>query len=141
MYKITKLFTGFSTCFRQFGAVSHCKYLHGYALQFKVTIKTSYLDRNNWVSDYGGFKDFKLWLKHWFDHTCFVTLSDPEIETFKKLKERGIIQLRITDKISIEMFAQMVYEYLEKQLPPKIKLESVECIETPYNSAIYCGDK
>ena len=33
----TKLFDGYSTCFRQWKATdTHCSYLHGYALSFRV---------------------------------------------------------------------------------------------------------
>ena len=38
-YKSTKLFNGFTCCFRQWKAVeTHCKYLHGYAVSFKLLI-------------------------------------------------------------------------------------------------------
>ena len=36
MYRSYKEFNGYSTAFRQWRANSHCKYVHGYALRFKV---------------------------------------------------------------------------------------------------------
>ncbi len=36
-FKSTKLFDGYSTCFRQWRADgTHCKFLHGYAVSFRV---------------------------------------------------------------------------------------------------------
>ena len=40
MFKSTKLFDGFSCCFRQWKAeTTHCKYLHGYGVSFRVTFE------------------------------------------------------------------------------------------------------
>ena len=37
MFQSTKVFDGFSCCFRQWKAeTTHCKYLHGYGVSFKV---------------------------------------------------------------------------------------------------------
>ena len=42
-----KLFDGYSTAFRQWRAThSHCKYIHGYALKFKVWFEGD-LDEKN----------------------------------------------------------------------------------------------
>ena len=39
-YKSTKLFDGFSCCFRQWKAEdTHCKFLHGYGISFRVTFE------------------------------------------------------------------------------------------------------
>ena len=59
MYKSTKLFDGFSCCFRQWKAeTTHCKYLHGYGVSFRVTFDGR-LDHRNWVWDFGGMKRAK----------------------------------------------------------------------------------
>ena len=36
MFRSYKEFNGYSTAFRQWRAESHCRYVHGYALRFKV---------------------------------------------------------------------------------------------------------
>ena len=51
----TKIFNGYSTAFSNGGSHSHCKYIHGYALKFKVIFKGN-LDQRNWVCDFGTFK-------------------------------------------------------------------------------------
>ena len=39
-FKSTKLFDGYSTCFRQWKAEgTHCKFLHGYAMSMGMQIK------------------------------------------------------------------------------------------------------
>ena len=69
-YRSTKLFDGFSCCFRQWKAKhSHCSFLHGYSLGFKLVFECESLDERNWVMDFGGLKDFKLFLEKTFDHT------------------------------------------------------------------------
>ena len=39
-YQSTKLFDGFSCCFRQWKAeTTHCRFLHGYGISFRVTFE------------------------------------------------------------------------------------------------------
>jgi len=45
----TKVFDGYSTVFRQWKAeTTHCKYLHGYGVSFKLYFQGE-LDERNWV--------------------------------------------------------------------------------------------
>jgi 6-pyruvoyltetrahydropterin/6-carboxytetrahydropterin synthase len=62
-FQSTKIFDNYSVALRQHKAQhSHCKFLHGYALEFKVwfesneSLEDSQLDEMNWIMDYGGFK-------------------------------------------------------------------------------------
>ena len=58
-YISTKLFDGYSTCFRQWKADgTHCRFLHGYAVSFRVWFEGE-LDERNWVWDFGGMKRAK----------------------------------------------------------------------------------
>ena len=58
-YTSTKLFDGYSTCFRQWKAKgTHCQFLHGYAVSFRVWFEGD-LDHRNWVFDFGGMKRAK----------------------------------------------------------------------------------
>lgn len=55
-FKSSKLYDGFSTVFRQWKAEgTHCRFLHGYAISFKVDFEGE-LDERNWVWDFGGMK-------------------------------------------------------------------------------------
>ena len=63
---------GLSCAFRQWRADSHCKYIHGYALQVKITFRSATLDDRNWVQDFGGLTQLKTWLTEWFDHKMIV---------------------------------------------------------------------
>ena len=80
-YQSTKSYgheMGFSCCFRQWRADSHCRLLHGYALAFKFIFESKTLDVRNWVVDFGGLKPLKAMLQDTFDHTLLVAEDDPK---------------------------------------------------------------
>ena len=89
----TKVFDGYSTVFRQWKAeTTHCKYLHGYGVSFKIWFEGE-LDERNWVWDFGGMKRAKgtiegmspkKWFDYMFDHTFIVADDDPYVESFNK---------------------------------------------------------
>ena len=135
---------GLSCAFRQWRAKhSHCKYMHGYALSVRINFKGQLNDRN-WVYDFGDLKFVKQFLADTFDHKTVIAEDDPELETFKELDEKGLIQLRVIPHVGCEKFA----EYICKQIAPQIevnsnervKLMSVEVREHSGNSAIYIND-
>ena len=94
MFVSTKVFDGFSCCFRQWKATTtHCQYLHGYGVSFKVWFEGD-LDDRNWVWDFGGMKRAKTkidgkspkeWMDYMFDHTVIVAKDDPHLEGFKTM--------------------------------------------------------
>jgi len=135
---------GLSCAFRQWRAKhSHCKYIHRYALSVRINFKGMLNDRN-WVYDFGDLKFGKQFLQDTFDHKTVVAEDDPELETFKELDEKGLIQLVVIPHVGCEKFA----EYICKEIAPQIvvnsnervKLMSVEVREHSGNSAIYIND-
>lgn len=106
--KVYPFSLGLSACFRQWRAESHCRFLHGYALQFELTFATDNLDHRNWVVDFGGLKTIKLWLESMFDHTLLVAADDPELEQFKELQRRGLCDMREVRATGCEAFAELV---------------------------------
>jgi len=135
---------GLSCAFRQWRAKhSHCKYMHGYALSVRINFKGQLNDRN-WVYDFGDLKFVKQFLQDTFDHKTVIAEDDPELETFKELHEKGLIQLVVIPHVGCEKFA----EYICKEIAPQIqvnsnervKLMSVEVREHSGNSAIYIND-
>tara|TARA_E500000331_G_scaffold26271_1_gene22395 strand:- start:47 stop:553 length:507 start_codon:yes stop_codon:yes gene_type:complete len=143
-YRSTKKFDGYSTAFRQWRAKhSHCHFVHGYAMEFKVTFE-GILDELNWVCDFGCFKrnGIKDHLKYMFDHTTIVAKDDPELESFKQLSDKGLIQLRILDHVGCEKFAKYVYDYINSKIftetDGRVRVLKVESFEGGTdNSAIY----
>ena len=139
-----KLFEGYSTAFRQWRAThSHCKYIHGYALKFKVWFEGD-LDEKNWVCDFGCFKRNSIneELANQFDHTTVVAADDPHIEIFKKMDKLGLIQLRVMKHVGCERFAEWVYKLIndniQKETDGRISVLKVESFEGgTNNSAIY----
>lgn len=149
-YTSTKLFDGFSTVFRQWKAENtHCKFLHGYAVSFRVWFEGE-LDERNWVWDFGGMKrakgtiegmNPKAWMDHMFDHTTIIAEDDPELELFKEMHSKGIIQLRIIPTTGAEQFSKYIYEklntFIQEETEGRVKIVKVEVYEHERNSASY----
>ena len=149
-FQSSKVFDGFSTVFRQWRAKeTHCRFVHGYGVSFKVYFEGE-LDHRNWVWDFGGMKRAKTliddmqpkaWMDHMFDHTVIVAEDDPEIHSFKVLDHNGVIQLRIVPATGAEKFAEFIYHKLNKfvkeETNNRVKVKQVEFREHGKNSAIY----
>jgi len=149
-FKSTKLFDGYSACFRQWRAEdTHCKFLHGYAVSFRVWFEGD-LDHRNWVFDFGGMKRAKAKIadmspKDYFafllDHTTIVAIDDPYLKTFQQMDDDGIIQLRILSATGCEKFAEHLYfvinKFLKEETQGRVKATKVEVYEHERNSASY----
>ena len=149
----TKVFDGFSTVFRQWQATTtHCQYLHGYAIEFKVTFEGD-LDHRNWVWDFGGMKRAntkidgmspKEWMDYMFDHTVVIAKDDPTLPTFRALDGNGIIQLRVMEgPVGAERFAEFIYDklnaFVQEETDGRVRIARVEFFENKKNTAIYEG--
>lgn len=130
---------GLSAAFRQWRADSHCKYLHGYSLEFEFEFGTDELDENNWVVDFGGLKELEIWLRSNFDHKTLVASDDPKFSEFVLLDNNGIIDMVVVQSTGAEMFAKMAMEYSNKMIQEKYGercwVESVTVREHGANSA------
>ena len=150
-FKSTKIFDGFSTVFRQFGAIeTHCRFLHGYAIEFKVTFEGE-LDHRNCVWDFGGMKRSKTkidgmsakeWMDYMFDHTTIIAEDDPYLETFLKMQDDGLIQLRVMEgPTGAEKFAEYIFnklnDFVKEETTDRVKIARVEFFENKKNTAIY----
>ena len=149
-FQSTKLFDGFSTVFRQWKAEgTHCRFLHGYGVSFRVWFEGE-LDERNWVWDFGGMKrangtidgmNPKAWMDYMFDHTTIVAEDDPKLDGFKTLDQLGIIQLRIIPATGAEQFAKYIYEklntFVQEETNGRVKVAKVEFMEHNKNTAIY----
>ena len=143
-YVSTKIIPMGSTAFRQWKAQSHCRLIHGYRLQCKLWFTTNELDDNNWVYDFGGCKEIKKLLEKQFDHTTCVAEDDPELETFKDLDSKAMIDLRIMEAVGIEKTAEWVFgavnNYVRSTTKDRVEVVKVEVWEHEGNSAIYEND-
>ena len=149
-FQSTKVFDGFSTVFRQWRATdSHCKYLHGYGVSFKLWFEGD-LDHRNWVWDFGGMKRTKGnidgmspkdWMAYMFDHTTVVSEDDPDMELFKQLDAQGLIQLRIMPHVGAERYAEFIYQkmnpFILAETNDRVRIVKVEFREHDRNSAIF----
>jgi 6-pyruvoyltetrahydropterin/6-carboxytetrahydropterin synthase len=152
-FRSTKVFDGYSTVFRQWKADgTHCQFLHGYGISFRVWFEGE-LDERNWVWDFGGMKrakgtidgmNPKAWMDYMFDHTTIVADDDPYLEQFKEMWKDGIIQLRIIPATGAEQFAKYIYEklnnFIKKETDGRVQVIQVEFREHEKNTAFYKGD-
>ena len=134
---------GLSACFRQPNAHSHCKFLHGYSLQFKFTFSCNDLDERNWVVDFGGLKPLKAWLENTFDHKVVLDKEDPHMESFVNLQSNGLAELTLLDGVGVEKFAEHAFNFanrlVKEMTDNRCYVVSCECAEHGANSAIYEG--
>jgi 6-pyruvoyltetrahydropterin/6-carboxytetrahydropterin synthase len=149
-FQSTKLFDGFSCVFRQWKAEgTHCRFLHGYGVSFRVWFEGE-LDHRNWVWDFGGMKRAKteidgmspkMWMDYMFDHTMLVATDDPSLEIFRKMDEEGIVQLREIPATGAEQFAKFIFDklnpFVQEETNGRVKVTRVEFMEHNKNTAIY----
>jgi 6-pyruvoyltetrahydropterin/6-carboxytetrahydropterin synthase len=149
-FQSTKLFDGFSTVFRQWKAEgTHCRFLHGYGVSFRVWFEGE-LDERNWVWDFGGMKraegnidgmNPKAWMDYMFDHTTIIATDDPGISGFRTMNELGIIQLRELEAVGAEQFAKYIFEklntFIREETSGRVSVVRVEFMEHSKNTAIY----
>ena len=149
-FQSTKIFDGYSTVFRQWRAEgTHCSFLHGYGISFKIVFEGE-LDERNWVWDFGGMKRAKntidgmppkAWMDYMFDHTYIIADDDPFLQEAIKMDKAGIVQLRIIPATGAEKFAKFIYdktsEFIKTETEGRVRVVSVEFKEHEKNSAIY----
>lgn len=135
--------------YRQWRADSHCKYIHGYALSFKVEFECDELDVRNWAMDYGGLRPLKDKLEEWFDHTLLVAEDDPMKEHLINLDKLGLAKITIVEKTGCEGLADWLYEYINTIFLPsygqteadRLWCCKVEVRETDNNMAMRIGHR
>jgi len=151
-FQSTKLFDGFSCVFRQWRAENtHCRFLHGYGVSFRVWFEGD-LDERNWVWDFGGMKRAKgtidgmspkAWMDYMFDHTLVVAEDDPYRGNFEALDTQGLAQVRIIPATGAERFSQFIFDklnpFIQEETNGRVKVAKVEFMEHGKNTAIYEG--
>ncbi len=149
-FQSSKVFDGFSTVFRQWKAAdTHCRFIHGYGISFKVYFEGE-LDARNWVWDFGGMKRAKTqisgmspkeWMSFMFDHTMIIAEDDPEVEAFKQMDAAGVAQVRIIPATGAEKFAEYIYNklniFVKEETEGRVRVTKVTFMEHGKNAASY----
>ena len=149
-FQSSKVFDGFSTVFRQWKAEdTHCRFLHGYGISFKVYFEGE-LDERNWVWDFGGMKRAKTlidnmqpkaWMDYMFDHTVIIAEDDPGMGGWKTMDGLGVIQLRIIEATGAEKFSEYIYnklnEFVKTETDNRVRVTKVKFMEHGKNAAYY----
>jgi len=149
-FQSSKVFDGFSTVFRQWKAKeTHCRFLHGYGISFKVYFEGE-LDDRNWVWDFGGMKRAKTlidglqpkaWMDYMFDHTVIIAEDDPDVQAFIQMGQAGVAQVRIIPATGAEKFAEYIYsnvnEFVKTETDGRVRVTKVKFMEHGKNAAYY----
>jgi len=149
-FQSSKVFDGFSTVFRQWKATTtHCRFVHGYGISFKVYFEGD-LDDRNWVWDFGGMKRAKTkidgkspkeWMDYMFDHTLVVAEDDPELKAFQQMDKAGVAQVRVIPATGAEKFAEYIYTKLNKfvdtETEGRVRVTKVKFMEHGKNAAYF----
>lgn len=152
-FQSSKVFDGFSTVFRQWKADdTHCRFLHGYGISFKVYFEGE-LDNRNWVWDFGGMKRAKTkidgmspkdWMNYMFDHTVIVAEDDPSMNIWVDLDNTDAIQLRIIPATGAEKFAEYIFNkinpFVLEETKGRVRVTKVKFMEHGKNAAYYVED-
>jgi 6-pyruvoyltetrahydropterin/6-carboxytetrahydropterin synthase len=149
-FQSSKVFDGFSTVFRQWKATdTHCRFVHGYGVSFKVYFEGG-LDERNWVWDFGGMKRAKTlidgkqpkaWMDYMFDHTMIIAEDDPWVEAFRQMDEAEVAQVRIIPATGAEKFSEYIYnklnEFVKTETDNRVRVTKVKFMEHGKNAAYY----
>jgi len=136
--------------FRQWKAeTTHCRFVHGYGISFKVYFEGE-LDHRNWVWDFGGMKRAKTqidgkspkeWMDYMFDHTLIVAEDDPELLAFQQMDRVGVAQVRVIEATGAEKFAEYIYgklnEFVKTETDNRVRVTKVKFMEHGKNAAYY----
>lgn len=151
MYRVTKTYgheLGLSATFRQPTAKSHCRFIHGYALGFKLVFEADRLDENGWVKDFGSLKPLKQRICDTFDHKMLLAADDPYLAHLQDaLCFDGVPVLGdivVVPKVGCESFAYMVGRWAHDTITLSecdrgVRVVEVECREHAGNAASYMG--
>ena len=149
-FQSSKVFDGFSTVFRQWKAeTTHCRFVHGYGISFKVYFEGE-LDHRNWVWDFGGMKRAKTqidgkspkaWMDYMFDHTMVIAEDDPELKAFQQMDIAGVAQVRVIPATGAEKFAEYIYtklnDFVKTETEDRVRVIKVKFMEHGKNAACY----
>ena len=152
-FQSSKVFDGFSTVFRQWKAEdTHCRFLHGYGISFKVYFEGE-LDDRNWVWDFGGMKRAKTlidgmqpkeWMDYTFDHTMIVAEDDPFKNAFLEMDSAGAAQIRVIPATGAESFAKYIFDklnpFVQEETDGRVRVTKVKFMEHSKNAAYYVED-
>ena len=100
------------------------------------------LDEKEYALDFNLLDPIRDYLRDRFDHKVVVSSDDPELETFRDLGEKGIIDLSICDGVGLEKFAEQIWHCVsgyvhDNNLVPRVMIRTVEVREHQGNSHLF----
>ncbi|MFT3798100.1 6-carboxytetrahydropterin synthase [Microbacterium sp.] len=138
-FAVTKLFDDLPCAHRAWAHDGLCRFLHGYERSFEIEFVCRELEADTgFVVDFGKLKPFRSMLERQFDHTTLIADNDPELELFRELGRRGVIDLRIMSGTNMEASAAWVLKHgtalLREQTDDRVRIRSIVARESRKNS-------
>lgn len=133
---------GLSCVFRRWQSTGRDRFLHGYNIQVKLVFEVQGLDEQGYALDFEMLEPIKAFLKDSFSHRVLIAADDPELESFKDLQSKGIIDLRICEGVGLERFGEHIWHHVnghlnETGLFPRVNIRTVEVREHQGNSHLF----
>lgn len=129
-YQVSKTFThelGLSCAFRQANANSHCRFLHGYALEVQLVFEATTLDVRHWVLDFGGLREVREYLLDTFDHKLLVAQDDPALPWVWDGWTAGYLDVVVVPATGCEAFATQIAHWVHDWLQTTATAKSSTC--------------
>jgi 6-pyruvoyltetrahydropterin/6-carboxytetrahydropterin synthase len=83
----------------------------------------------------------KEWFEFMLDHTFIVAEDDPFKDSFLKMNDAGVAQVRVIPAVGAEQFAKFIYDklqpFIDSETDGRVKVSKIEFREHEKNTAIY----
>jgi len=145
IYLATKTYAhndGLSCCYRQWRATDNRARLHGYNLSIKMVFECHHLDDSFQTVDLATIAPIDDWVRNQFHNTTLIAADDPELDTFRALADKGVIDLRIVEATTVEKFAASLLVFAKQWMEStglltRATIRSVECSEHDGLTGLY----
>ncbi|WP_320674383.1 6-carboxytetrahydropterin synthase [Prochlorococcus sp. MIT 1341] len=118
-YTCSKHFAEYPCTHRQWRHPGHCRFVHGYSRAFTLWFAAQALDEFGFVVDFSSLKPLEQKLRQQFDHTFLVNSDDPLLEDWRRLAEKGALDLRVMNNVGMEATAKLVWQWANEFLLSK----------------------
>jgi 6-pyruvoyltetrahydropterin/6-carboxytetrahydropterin synthase len=136
--RVVKRFGSYPCCHRQWKALSHCRFLHGYDRHVRIEWEGP-RDDLGWVVDFGALKPIRQALEAQFDHTTLISPDDPHLDEFTAMHDWNVIDLRVMDPTmeGMTLWVRDLVEHLQPAIAEEAKVVRIECWENDTNAAVW----
>ena len=131
MYEVSRTFD-WCMGHRIMGHEGRCRRLHGHNYRATVWVKSSRLDDNGFVIDFGELKAVEKWVDEYWDHRVLLFKDDPLVELGEN---KGVSVVEFEHHPTAERIAEYLARLAVRYLGVSAGSVRVSVEETPRNVA------